>query len=137
MQDKCKSCGLPKRMTTLSRHTVCGNRKCDLFAKVDPSPAKIEDRVREFVGVVQSLQEPEGHVNYCHITASFGTKYARIIENRPGGGRSVHSFINLANGDVLKPAGWAGPELKNPRSNIFADDVGASGITKYGTVYLR
>jgi hypothetical protein len=70
-----------------------------------------------------------------------GPKYIRIVEqtfvNEHSSGRSAFCFIDRENGNVLKPAGWKGPEKRNPRSTIFADDFGASGVTGYGTTYLR
>jgi hypothetical protein len=75
------------------------------------------------------------------IQTETGPKYIRVIDasfvNEQESSRSAFCFINRTTGDVLKPAGWKGPEKRNPRSNIFADDFGASGITGYGTTYLR
>lgn len=97
--------------------------------------AKIRARVQEYVKIVQKLQFSNGLAEGI-ASATFGPKYARIVV-ADRAQRWVHSFVNLVNGDVLKPAGWKGPELKNPRSNIFADDVGLSGIEAYGVRYLR
>jgi hypothetical protein len=77
------------------------------------------------------------------IETESGPKYIRVISAEylangdSGGSRSAFCFIERETGDVLKPAGWKGPEKRNPRSNIFADDFGASGVTGYGTTYLR
>jgi hypothetical protein len=77
------------------------------------------------------------------IQIESGPKYIRVISAEylangdSGGSRSAFCFIDRESGNVLKPAGWKGPEHRNPRSNIFADDYGASGVTGYGTVYLR
>ena len=104
--------------------------------EITPGPEQMKERIGKYIELVQSLQKPEGEINYRKVSAMFGPKYARIVV-AGGNQRSVHSFINLSSGDVLKPKGWAGPELKNPRSNIFAGDFGASGITEYGTNYLK
>ncbi len=67
-----------------------------------------------------------------------GKKYARVVQNEVhGDSRSVHSFVNMENGDILKAAGWKVP-AKNARGNIFADDRGLSALTPEGRVrYLR
>lgn len=77
------------------------------------------------------------------LEAEVGPKYIRIVSKgthtRSGEvtSRSAYCFIDRTNGNVLKSAGWKGPEKRNPRSNIFASDFGASGVTGYGTTYLR
>ncbi len=98
--------------------------------------AKIKARVEKYVALVQSLQPLKGDVNHVEVSAMYGKKYARIVTTRNGGGRSVHSFINLANGDILKSATWATP-AKHARGNILAEDIGASAINQYGANYLN
>lgn len=51
-----------------------------------------------------------------------GKKYARIV--MVDGGRSVHAFVNLSNGDVYKPASWQAP-VKDARYNLMLDDARA------------
>lgn len=67
------------------------------------------------------------------LSASIGRRYARIVSSDGGSSRYAYAFINLSNGDVLKPAGWKGP-AKHARGNIFTDKL---GVTAYGAVYLR
>jgi hypothetical protein len=50
--------------------------------------------------------------------------------------RSVHCFIDLATGDVLKSASWTTP-AKHARGNIFDEHNGLRGMGPYGTSYLR
>lgn len=66
------------------------------------------------------------------------TKYARIVR-RDGNGSSasVHCFVDLNTGNVLKAASYMAPVLANPRSNVFDKDYGASGLTEHGVRYLR
>jgi hypothetical protein len=66
-----------------------------------------------------------------------GPKNIRVVIADDYGARSVFCFIERATGSVLKDAGWKSPEKRNPRSNINDADFGASGITGYGTTYLR
>ena len=38
-----------------------------------------------------------------NVTVDMGRKYARIVSNDGNGGqRTVHTFVNLLNGDILK-----------------------------------
>jgi len=88
----------------------------------------------------------EGYADSPHQSATLevdaGTKFLRIVEVKWYNGeqsdnRSVYVFIEKATGNILKAASWRAPERKNPRSNIFSPDFGASGVTKYGAIYLR
>lgn len=80
---------------------------------------------------VQALQTTRGVV----VTFSRGDRYARIILNYGTGlHRSVHSFVDLETGDILKADGWERP-AKGARGNIFRLDDG--GFNKYGVDYRR
>lgn len=79
------------------------------------------------------------------ITFEFGPKYIRVVRadvphDRDGARRystrSVHCFIERSNGTIWKPAGWKGPERKNPRGNVCGENP-LQGLTEYGTIYLR
>lgn len=64
-----------------------------------------------------------------------GVRFAKIIAiDRLG--RRVHSFIDLHNGDILKPASWKAP-AKHARGNILDADGGLKLIGPYGPAYLR
>ncbi len=52
------------------------------------------------------------------FSAMPGRKYRRIVSETPGQGRSAVVFVELATGDLWKPAGWKGPERNFPRGNI-------------------
>ena len=58
-------------------------------------------------------------------------KYIRVVC-----GGSVHCFVNLENGDVLKAASWSAP-AKIARGNIFDDNNGLGSMGEYGPAYLR
>jgi hypothetical protein len=54
--------------------------------------------------------------------------------DRPGG--SVHSFVEIATGDIFKPATYKAP-AKHARGNIYRGN-GAEALTDVGSVrYLR
>jgi len=67
-----------------------------------------------------------------------GRKYARIVKvDQLNGSRSVHTFVNLETGDILKSGGWNKPQKNGVRGNIFADDLGADRVNEHGANYLR
>jgi hypothetical protein len=75
------------------------------------------------------------------IKAAFGERYVKVyrLEIASNGSllsRSVHSFVDQTNGDVLKAASWRSP-AKHARGNIYDADYGLSRVTAYGPEYLR
>jgi len=60
-----------------------------------------------------------------------GRKYIRVIR-----GGSVHCFVDMTNGDVLKAASWKAP-AKHARGNIFNIDHGLGSMGEFGPAYLR
>ncbi len=78
----------------------------------------------------ESLEKPE-------ISYTEGKRYVKLIRaNHPGQGGSVHCFVDMTNGDVLKAAGWNKP-AKHARGNIFDDHNGLRLMGEYGPAYLR
>ena len=70
-----------------------------------------------------------------------GAKYVRLCQTRNGvDSTSVHCFIELATGNVYKPAGWRGP-AKHVRANIATEEGLAAAIARcdpYGSwLYIR
>lgn len=51
-------------------------------------------------------------------------------------GGSVHCFVDMTTGDVLKAAGWKAP-AKHARGNIYDEHNGLAHIDPYGPAYLR
>jgi hypothetical protein len=62
-------------------------------------------------------------------------KRCRIVRE-DSGSRSVHCFVDMATGDVLKADGWAKP-AKHARGNIYRPDNGLKAMGPYGAAYLR
>lgn len=71
------------------------------------------------------------------ITVEWGRKYAKIVKIDAGGYRSVHSFVDRTNGDILKAATWAAP-AKHARGSVLAATTAArlSAVSPYGANYL-
>ena len=50
---------------------------------------------------------------------------------------SVHTFVDMTNGDILKAGSWKAPAPNGVRGNIFSDDLGRSVINEHGANYLK
>lgn len=78
------------------------------------------------------------------VDFTVGKKYVRVIagditEESPDelSHKSVYCFVNMENGDILKPAGWAGP-AKHARGNIYdPEDKLRKCCGRHGVAYLR
>jgi hypothetical protein len=76
--------------------------------------------------------------------AAGGRKYIKLIagEKDPETGEArantgVHSFVEVATGQIFKPASYKAP-AKHARGNIYSDDHGAHALTDDAHVkYLR
>lgn len=106
------------------------------------NPIDVQERLNGYVDMVQDKMNAYYEMmNFTHsnpddITVDYGKKYARVVHEN-GVQRSVHTFINLINGDILKSGGWKAPAPNGVRGNIFADDFGASVVNEYGASYLK
>jgi hypothetical protein len=60
-----------------------------------------------------------------------GKRYIRVVSEG-----SAHSFVDLTDGSVLKPAGFKTP-AKHARGNIFDENNGLGSMGPYGPAYLR
>jgi len=67
---------------------------------------------------------------------SVGRRYVKVFYHMGESQRSVHSFVDTKNGDVLKPAGWSKP-AKHARGNIFDEKNGLGMMGPHGPAYLR
>ena len=113
---------------------------------------KVADRIYEYITVVQTMNDNYWKVmGYTHgpapeVDVIWGKKYAKVVTNNRHfvdgdrgveyGQSTVHTFVNMENGDILKGS-WMAPVKNGVRGNIFADDIGASCVNEYGTVYLK
>ena len=114
----------------------------------------VVSRIYDYADVVQTKQDEyfKRH-NFTHspsdkVEVKLGRRYAKIvklsrhyvaqasdkvIETTSGG--SVHTFVDINNGDILKAASWAAPAPNGVRGNIFSDDYGASVVNEHGANY--
>lgn len=71
------------------------------------------------------------------ISFTTGKRYVRVVRKRMDDkSGSVHCFVDMTNGDVLKAAGWKTP-AKHARGNIFDEWDGLKNMNEYGPAYLR
>ena len=112
------------------------------------------DRIYEYINVVQEMYDNYWKVmGYTfgpapEVDVIFGNKYAKVVtkgrhyKDRDKsnevvyGQTTVHSYVNMENGDILK-GNWKAPVKNGVRGNINADDVGADRINEYGPIYLK
>ena len=111
------------------------------------NPLDVQVRLDQYVGMIQQKQADYFEaMNFTFsapptITVDYGKKYAKVVKNDGlNGAQSVHSFINMSNGDILK-GNWKTPVRTKKglavRGNIFADDLGADRVNEHGPYYLR
>jgi hypothetical protein len=70
--------------------------------------------------------------NCAAVVVRRGRKYAKICTDT-----SVHSFVNLKNGDILKAASFKAPAPNGARGSIFALDFGLSCVGPFGAIYIN
>ena len=70
------------------------------------------------------------------IFVAGGSKYLKIQKRTIGEARwTAYAFIDLTNGDVLKPATWLKP-AKHARGNLFDPSRGLACMGPYGPNYI-
>jgi hypothetical protein len=68
------------------------------------------------------------------VDYTVGRKYARFFTR--GSQSMCHSFVDLSNGNLLRPDGWKRPTLKNPRGSLFDKDPMAR-VNAYSVDYIH
>ena len=112
------------------------------WSDVSMNPIDVQERLNLYVEMVQGKMNAYYEMmNFTHsspddITVDYGKKYARVVHAN-GVQRSVHTFVNMINGDILKSGGWKAPAPNGVRGNIFENDFGASVVNEYGASYLK
>jgi hypothetical protein len=107
---------------------------------------EMNDALHKYVRTIQQMQEDYFKVmNFTFsdpptVVCELKQKYAKIIKvDGLNGSQSVHSFVDLKNGDILK-GNWKAPVRTKKglaiRGNIFAPDV-SQFVNEFGPHYLR
>ena len=113
----------------------------EAIGQTNPAPKVTTDTdaaISLFAVEVQSLINGHYAERYAllplpTVTVEWGRRYAKIIVIDRS--RSVHSFVDRTNGDILKAASWAAP-AKHARGSVLAADR-LSSVSPYGANYLR
>jgi hypothetical protein len=99
----------------------------------------IELQLELYARKLSSLIENHYTTKFCNLEVPKieiikGRKYAKIV--KVSNQRTVHSFIDLSNGDILKAATFNAP-AKHARGNIFDSNCGVgTAVNVYGANYL-
>ena len=108
----------------------------------------IRTRVELLIALINKAMLKHYQATFTHLEAPSvgvdgnGKKYLRVSFFRFHDSRgksypeSVYFFVDLTNGNLLNPATYKAPELKNPRGNVFDKDI-LTKLTPYGVVYVR
>lgn len=99
------------------------------------------EKMDAFIAALQAKQDARMERLYPKLDkpkfeANWLKRYVRIEKVESFGGRSAFCFIDPANGDILKSAGWRTP-AKHSRGNIMGDDHGIDHLGPYGAASLR
>ena len=107
-------------------------------------PGDVTEQLNKYMAMVQEKNDAYFKMmgftfsDPPHVSADLGRKYARVVKNdQLNGSRSVHTFVNMENGDILKSGGWSAPQKNGVRGNIFAEDVGADRVNEHGANYIK
>ena len=65
------------------------------------------------------LKEIECSKDKFGIEFEAGSKYVKVVSISGGGSRSVHCFVEKANGNILRAASWKSPARNFIRGNVF------------------
>jgi acyl-CoA-binding protein len=122
----------------LNGNTWAESEVVDKFDTVEKMKTSGKEQIARYIEVVDDLiakywTDTKLTYKECpKASVQYGSKYAKVIADR-----SVHTFIDLRNGNILKAASYAAPAKNGVRGNIFADDCGRSVITNFGAKYLK
>ena len=108
------------------------------------NPCDVQVRLDLYVGMIQKKVNRYYEINEFtfadppQVMIDYGKKYAKVVTvDQLNGSRSVHTFVNMTNGDILKSGGWKAPAPNGVRGNIFANDLGSDRINEFGANYLK
>lgn len=85
---------------------------------------------------------PTCEANWRIVQAQWGKKNVRLVTKSADArcnDASAYCFVEIATGNILKPAGWNAP-AKGVRGNITAGDASNwwnNALGRYGAAYLR
>jgi len=98
-----------------------------------------QENLDEFVAACQKLVDTYMQTKFPTLEPYVlyvmkGKRYARIVRSTSTSNH-VFAFVDMTNGDVLKPASWKAP-AKHARGNLFDEHKGLSRVSAQGPAYL-
>lgn len=99
---------------------------------------EIENRVDVYAETLQEAIAKDWkrsgftHANRPEVEVRKGRKYAKVFA-----GSSIHTFVNLTNGDILKAASYKAPAPNGVRGSVLDQDYGMSCVGPYGALYIN
>ena len=101
-----------------------------------------EQEIKDYVAKVQAGIDAEWKYTHAEsplLTIDFGKKNAKIVSVGDGGrdemSRTVHHFVEIETGNILKAASWKTP-AKGVRGHISSFTYGEE-VNLHGAVYWR
>ncbi len=103
-------------------------------AREEKAALTFDEALTRFVAICQEISDAHmarfENLAKPRITTVRGVRYVKLV--REG---SVHCFVDIKTGDVLKAATWRAP-AKHARGNVFSADGGRGAMGPYGAHYL-
>lgn len=107
---------------------------------VEWKPMNIQEHIEIFLQKAQAITDSYYHTNYTKveipkILVSYGKKYAKVFRANSTA-RSVVCFIDLTDGDILRPEGWNAPSKrsKGKRGNVHDEFNGTQFYEGIGNI---
>jgi hypothetical protein len=104
------------------------------YSRTQDGRQLIAARISEFLAALNAKSE-YGTFEGKTPAEVYVVRYVRVAQVT-GGQRRAYAFIDITNGDILKPASWKSP-AKHARGNIFAADLGLSCCGRYSVAYMN
>ena len=103
------------------------------MARTPEFDAAFERYVEKVRNVVKGYYEAHfPNLTVPPIEVHPGRRYMKVVKDL-GNQKTVHSFVDTTNGDVLKPATWRSP-AKHARGNIYSDGGGQEAMAPDGHI---
>jgi hypothetical protein len=103
---------------------------------MDQTQPGIRGRIADYCKLVATINDRHWasyeNMGRESVFAEYGRRFCKVMV-----GSRVHTFVELATGNILKAASWKAPAKNGVRGSIWADDLGESVIDWHGAKYLR
>lgn len=107
-----------------------------------PSPVLTIDRGRRYVRIWRQERRACEKHDDCLACKELAIACAKeqgeemYVSHSGHLSRSAHCFVDMTNGDILKPDSWKKP-AKHARGNIFSGEPASKSVGPHGAAYLR